>query len=74
MDEETASAPLAPPPQVESQASLEFLIPPIPQPSFFPSMTSEACLAYANFWYAQAQVQALAKQGQFHVPPLVTFA
>ena len=53
MDEEAISAPLAPPLQVESQASSKFPIPPIPQISFFLPITLEACLAYANFWYAQ---------------------
>ena len=37
-------------------------------------MTLEACLAYANFWYAQAQVQALVRQGQYPMSPLSTVA
>ena len=32
-------------------------------------MTPEACLTYANFWYAQVQVQALVGQGQFSMLP-----
>ena len=46
----------------------------MPQPGLFPSMTLEACLAYANFWYAQMQVQALAGQGQYPMPPATTVA
>ena len=52
MDEEATLTPQALPPQGESHVSLEFPIPLIPQPSFFPSMTLEAYFAYANFWYA----------------------
>ena len=37
-------------------------------------MTREACLAYTNFWYAQAQAQAQADQSQYLVPPTTTFA
>ena len=31
-------------------------------------MTLEAYVAYANFWYAQAYVQALTKLGQYLMP------
>ena len=74
VEEEAASAPLTHPSQVESQACSEYPVPLIPQPSFFPPMTLEACLAYANFWYAQAQVQALVRQGQYPMSPLSTVA
>ena len=30
-------------------------------------MTPETCLAYANFWHAQVQVQAIVGQGQYPV-------
>ena len=46
------------PPGFEPQAPQGFPTPPMPQPGFFPPMTSEAYQAYANFWYAQAQAQA----------------
>ena len=68
MDKETALAPHAPLPQKEPKVQPKFQVPPIPQPGFFPSITLEACIAYAKFWYAQAQVQALAGQGQYLMP------
>ena len=39
VNEEVALAPHATPPQREPQAPLEFHIPPMPQPDFFPPMT-----------------------------------
>ena len=50
VDEKAVSAPPVPLSKGEFQVSSKFPIPP---------MTLEACLAYANFWYAQTQVQAL---------------
>ena len=44
----------------------------MPQSGFFPPMTLEAFQAYTNFWYAQAQVQAQAEQGQYPMPPMAT--
>ena len=41
----------------------------MPQPGFFPLMTLEACQAYANFCYTQAE----AGQGQYLVSPATTF-
>ena len=77
VDEEATFAPqvrhLQEEPQVLSgfklQVSSGFQVPPMPQLSFFPFMTPEACQAYANFWYAQAQVG----QGKFPIPPTTTF-
>ena len=73
MDEEVASAPHVPLPQGEPQAPPEFQVLPIPQPGFFPPMTSEAFQTYTNFWYAQAQTQAQVGQGQYPMPPMATF-
>ena len=42
MDEEVALASHVPPPQGEPQALLEFQVPPMQQPDFFPLMTPEA--------------------------------
>ena len=44
------------------------------QPDFFLSTNPKACLAYANFWYAQTQVQALVEQGQYPMPLSETVA
>ena len=55
VDEEAALAPFTPPSQVESKASSEFPAPPMPQPDFLLPITLEVCLAYASFWYVQAQ-------------------
>ena len=41
----------------------------MPQLGFFPPMTSKVFQAYTNFWYTQAQ----AGQGQYPMPPTVTF-
>ena len=71
MDEEAASTPHAPPPQGNPQTPPEFSIPPIPQTGFFPQITLEAFQAFTNYWYAQAQAQAI--HGQYLVPPTVTF-
>ena len=51
------------PPGFEPQASQGFPTPSMPQPRFFPPMTPETYQTYANFWYAQAQVQAQAGLG-----------
>ena len=69
-DEEAAFTPQAPHSQKGPQVPLEFEVPPMPQPDFFPPLTTKACQAYANFWYAQAQ----AGQGQYPVPLTTTFA
>ena len=74
MDDEAVSALHVPPPQGESQASLEFQVSSVPQSSFFPPMTPKSCMVYVNFQYAQAQVRALAKKGQYLVPSTTTLA
>ena len=71
MDEEVASVSHL---QGDPQFPLEFPIPPMSQPGFFPLMTSEAFQAFTNYWYAQVQAQAQAGQGQYPVPPTATFA
>ena len=74
MNEKATSTLHAPPPQKKPQVQPKFQVPLMPQPGFFPSMTLKACLAYANFWYAQAHVQTLAKHGQYPMPPSTTVA
>ena len=70
VDEETASAPHnPPPPPPKPQSPPGFQVPPMPQPGFFPPMTSEAYQAYMNFWYTQSQVQMPARQMPYSVPP-----
>ena len=63
MDKNVTSAPQAPHSQEGPQVPLEFHVLPMPQPSFFPLMTLEACQTYAKFWYAQAQAQAQTQAG-----------
>ena len=55
IDEEAASTPHNPQPQSKPQEQLEFQVPSMPQPGFFPPMTREACQTYMNFWYSQTQ-------------------
>ena len=70
VDDEAALAPHnPPPPPPELQGQLDFQVPPMPQPGFFPSMTPEAYQAYMNFWYAQTQAQTQAGQTLYMVPP-----
>ena len=74
MDKEAAPKPLAPPPQAEYQASSAFSAHPISQSGFFSPVTFNVCLAYANFWYAIAQIQTLAEKSQNLMPPLAAIA
>ena len=74
VDEEAALAPLTPPSQAEYQASSAFPTNPISQLYFFPLVTFEVCLVYANFWYAMAQIQTLTGQGQNLMPSSTAIA
>ena len=57
MDKKAALAPYAPSPQGNPLVPPNFLIPPVSQAEFFPSMPSEAFQAFTTYWYAQAQAQ-----------------
>ena len=57
IDEKAASTPHNPQSH-GTQEQLEFQVPPMSHPGFFPPMTFEAYQAYMNFWYAQTQAQA----------------
>ena len=51
MDKEDTPTSHTPLSQGDPQFPTKFLVPPMPQVEFFPSMTLEAFHAFTNYWY-----------------------